>query len=380
MTHILVTGAKGFIGRHVVTRLKCCENTQVFEFDLENSEADLRKWAAEADVILHLAGVNRPQNVEDFETGNAGLTSKLCNILREAQRAPHIILTSSIQAELENPYGVSKRHAEEILRKFGDDAGARISIFRLKNVFGAGCRPNYNSVTATFCHNIAHDLPIQISDPNHRLELVHVEDVVSALIAEMQASKSWNPDSNRADAIPSYSLTLADLAGRIQFYHDMQRSLHTPDFSIRFNQQLYATYLTYIEPTHWEYGLDIKSDSRGSLAEFIKSPWFGQIFVSRTRPGITRGNHYHHIKAEKFLVLEGEGLICFRKLDSTEVLKYRICGKDYRVVEIPPLHTHSITNVGSGEMITLFWASEIFKPDQPDTYYLPVETNPGGTQ
>lgn len=380
MTNVLVTGAKGFIGRHLTTRLKRRENIQVFEFDVDNTEADLRKWAADADVILHLAGVNRPQNVEEFEKGNAGLTGQLCSILQEHNRTPHIILTSSIQAELENPYGVSKRHAEDILRKFGDNTGAGISIFRLKNVFGAGCRPNYNSVTATFCHNIANDLPIQVRDPDFRLELVHVDDVVTGLVAEMDAGDSRKPESDPAAAIPSYSLTLGDLAGRIQFFHDMPRSLRTPDFSIRFNQQLYSTYLTYVDPKHWEYGLDIKTDPRGSLAEFIKSPWFGQIFVSRTQPGITRGNHYHHIKAEKFLVLEGEGLICFRKLDTTEVLKYRVCGKDYRVVEIPPRHTHSITNVGSGEMITLFWASEIFNPDQPDTYFLPVETNPGGIQ
>ena len=370
---VLITGAKGFIGRHLVARLSRCADLELCEYDVGNSNAELHQWATAADVVFHLAGVNRPQQVEEFETGNAGLTNTLCTILRRAKRSPRILLSSSIQAALDNPYGVSKRHAEIILGQFAEDTGAHVSIFRLKNVFGPGCRPNYNSVTATFCHHIANDLPIQINDANYQIELVHVDDVVSALVDEMNSADQSGGLVSRGDGIPSYALRLGDLAGRIQFFHEMQHSLQTPDFSIRFNQQLYATYLSYIDRKKWQYDLNIKRDARGSLAEFIKSPWFGQIFISRTLPGITRGNHYHNVKTEKFLVVEGEGLIRFRPIDGTEILEFHVRGEDYQVLEIPPCYTHSITNIGKSEMITLFWASEIFDPDRPDTFFLPVD-------
>jgi UDP-2-acetamido-2,6-beta-L-arabino-hexul-4-ose reductase len=247
-----------------------------------------------------------------------------------------------------------------------------VSIHRLKNVFGKWCRPNYNSVTATFCHNIAHDLPIAISDPANVVELVYVDDVVEAFLQEL-ARPATTPETLHApDAIPATRITLGDLAGRIQSFHEMRSSLQVPDFSIRFNQCLYAAYLSYVEPALREYRLDIKSDPRGSLAEFIKSVHFGQIFVSRTRPGITRGNHYHHTKTEKFFVVEGEALIRMRPIESDQVAEYRVRGEEFKVIIIPPGHTHSIANVGNGEMVTLFWASEIFDPDRPDTYFMEV--------
>lgn len=373
MAKVLITGAQGFIGRHLAVRLKRMPELQVLEYDLGNSLEQLQQWAGQADVVFHLAGVNRPMDVREFETGNAGLTETLCGMLSKRSKPPLVVLSSSIQAALDNPYGISKRHAEDIVERFARASGAATTIFRLKNVFGPWCKPNYNSVTATFCHNIAHDLPIQINDPNHRIELVHVDDVVAAMIDEMHSQRRPGAVTRRGEEIPSYGLTLSDLAGRIQAYHEMQQTLATPDFSIRFNQQLYATYLSYTDPSRWEYGLTIRSDDRGSLAEFVKSPWFGQIFVSRTKPGITRGNHFHHVKTEKFFVISGTGLIRFRHLHETNILEYRVRGEDYRVVEIPPGYTHSITNVGSDELITLFWASEIFDPDRPDTYYLPVD-------
>jgi UDP-2-acetamido-2,6-beta-L-arabino-hexul-4-ose reductase len=373
MKTVLITGAEGFVGRNLAAHLRARDGIRLLSYDLHNSEAELRLWASQADVIFHLAGVNRPKNVEEFESGNAGTTADLCRILREAGRAPQIILSSSIQAEGDSPYGASKRRAEEIVRQFAWQTGAAVAIFRLKNVFGKWCRPNYNSVVATFCHNTARDLPVRISDPHRQLELVHVDDVVAAMLAEMDRPRRRPRALVAPDRIPSCTLTLADLAGRIEFFRDMRQSLRVPDFSVRFNQQLYATYLAYLEPSQWEYGLEVKRDARGNLAEFIKSPWFGQIFVSRTRPGVTRGNHYHHVKTEKFLVLAGEGLIRFRHLEGEEIREFRVRGEDYRVVDIPPGHPHSITNVGPGEMITLFWASEIFDADRPDTYYLPVD-------
>ena len=375
MRRVLITGARGFLGRNLAAHLARREDVQVFPYDLENEEAQLRDWLARADVVFHLAGVNRPESVEEYEAGNAGLTAHLCAILRQFRRAPKIILSSSIQAALENPYGVSKRHAEETLKSFAQETGAAVAIYRLKNVFGKWCRPHYNSVTATFCHNIAHELPLSISDPARAVELIYVDDVMARFLVELDDASG--PENGFApDTIPSTRLTLADLAGRIQVYHDLRSTLTVPNFAERFNRCLYATYLSYVEPQEREYGLAIKADARGNLAEFLKSPHFGQIFVSRTHPGITRGNHYHHTKTERFLVIAGEGLIRMRSIEGHEVREYRVGGEEYRVVDIPPGHTHSITNVGAGEMITLFWASEVFDPDRPDTYFLEVGGSP----
>ena len=370
MTRILITGGRGFLGRNLAAHLherKDCETTI---FDHEDSAEDLKRWLLEADVIFHLAGVNRPQNPIDFETGNAGLTEHVCQFLRENRRTPKIVFSSTIQAELDNPYGASKAKAENALRKFVAETGACVQIYRLKNLFGKWCRPNYNSVTATFCHNIANDLPITVSDPVHEVELSYIDDVVMAFLAEIdgrQAGGAAGVD------IPSYSIQLGDLAGRIQAFHEMTTTLVLPDFADWFNRALYATYLSYVPEAALRHNLEIRSDARGSLAEFIKQKHLGQIFVSRTKPGVTRGNHYHHTKTEKFFVVEGEGLIRMRSIEGGPVEEYSVTGSAYHVVDIPPGFTHSITNVGTGEMVTLFWSSEMFDPDRPDTYYLPVD-------
>lgn len=367
--NILVTGARGFIGRNLIAHLLEEERYVVIPFDIDDSADDLRAGLEVADIVYHLAGVNRPQVIEEFEFGNTGLTSKICEILRQSGRAPVIVMSSSIQAALENPYGISKRRAEEALREFATQSGARVRIHRLKNVFGKWCRPNYNSAVATFCHNIANDVPIQISDPSRELELVYVDDVVQAFLGEL-------PDGGGAGfsgEIPSFKLTLGDLAGRLQTFREMRTNLLAPDFAIRFNKQLYATYLSYVPCGAMERHLETRCDQRGCLAEFIKSRHFGQIFVSRTKPGVTRGNHYHHTKTEEFLVVEGEGIIRLRQIESPEIVEYRVRGEYFQVVDIPPGYTHSIENTGVGDMVTLFWADEIFNPDHPDTYFLPVQ-------
>ncbi len=366
--NVLVTGARGFIGRNLTAHLRTREGCSLTVFNADNSRDDLRAGLERADIVYHLAGVNRPQIAEEFEIGNAGLTRDICGILRELGRRPVIVMSSSVQAAFENPYGVSKGHAEDALREFAAQSGARVCIYRLTNVFGKWCRPNYNSAVATFCHNIANDLPIQVSDPSRELELVYIDDVVKAFLAEaaIHGGSTAQPD------IPTFKLTLGDLAGRIQSFHDMRANLLAPDFAVRFNQQLYATYLSYVPDEARRQQLDIKSDQRGGLAEFIKSKHFGQIFISRTRPGITRGNHYHHTKTEKFLVVEGDGIIRMRHIESPEVVEYRVRGEAFQVIDIPPGYTHSIENVGAGVMVTLFWASEIFDQDRPDTYFLPV--------
>ncbi len=372
MTRVLVTGAAGFIGRNLTTRLARREDIQLYLFDMGSSDEDLAAWSAECDVVVHLAGTNRPPRVEDFEAGNAGFTHRLCEALRGRALPAKVVMTSSVQAALDNPYGRSKRAAETALENLARETGAPVSVHRLKNVFGKWCRPNYNSVTATFCHNIAHELPITISDPSQTVDLVYVDDVVVALVAEIESPSAAPPDCRAPDSIPSCVITLGDLAGRIQTLHEMRDNLVVPDFRVRFNQCLYATFLTYRPLENMSYPLETKADLRGNLAEFIKSKHFGQLFVSRTRPGVTRGNHYHDTKTEKFLVIEGEGLIRMRPIESDKVTEVRVSSNTLTVVDIPPGVTHSIDNVGGSDLIALFWASEIFDPDRPDTHYLAV--------
>jgi len=368
--NVLIIGAKGFLGRNLAVQLferKDCETTVCGR---EDSEEDLRNSLFKADLIFLLAGVNRPADPSEFESGNAGFAEKVCQIIRTSERSPKIIFSSSIQAELSNPYGVSKKNAERILLQFAADTGACVRIYRLKNLFGKWGRPNYNSVTATFCHNIANDLPIAVSDPAREIDLTYVDDVVAAFLSEIDDPCSG---AELITDVRSYRIRLDDLAGRIQAFDDMRATLVAPDFSVWFNRALYATYLSYVPPAALRHSLEIKADNRGSLAEFIKEKHFGQIFVSRTRPGITRGNHYHHTKVEKFFVVEGEGLIRMRAVEGGPIKEYLVKGSEYLVIDIPPGLTHSITNVGSNEMVTLFWSSELFDPDHPDTYYLPVD-------
>jgi len=365
--NVLVTGAGGFIGRNLTAHLSGRADCLVARFGAQDSPDDLRAGLKTADIVYHLAGVNRPRTVEEFETGNTGFTRMVCEILRELGRRPVIVMSSSVQAALENPYGASKRRAEDALSEFAAERGAEVRIYRLKNVFGKWSRPNYNSAVATFCHNIANDLPIQISDPDRELALVYVDDVVEAFLAELPGATA-RPNG----PIPEFHLTVGDLAGRIQSFHQMRAHLLIPDLALRSNQQLYATYLAYLPDDALGQQLAVKRDQRGGLAEFIKSQNFGQIFVSRSRPGVTRGNHYHHTKIEKFFVIAGEAVIRMRQIESSEVLEYRVRGEDFQAIDIPPGYTHSIENVGDQEMVAIFWASEIFDPDRPDTVYLPV--------
>jgi UDP-2-acetamido-2,6-beta-L-arabino-hexul-4-ose reductase len=328
------------------------------------------------EAIWHLAGINRPKEQVEFRTGNEGFTREILGMLRLMDRRPTVVFSSSIQATLDNPYGRSKRMAEEAIEEWALETGARAFIFRLPNLFGKWCRPNYNSVTATFCHNIANGLPITVSDPVRRLELAYVDDVVAAMVSVLTQSTDTNSldlGKIRWPQIPkTFHVTLGELAMRISLFREMRKTLNMPDFGDQLNRCLYATYLSYLAPDDFAYPLDIKADSRGSLAEFVKIKSGGQIFVSRTAPGITRGNHYHHTKTEKFLVIEGKAMVRFRALQGTEVIQYPVDGREFRVIDIPPGYTHSIENLGTGDLVTLFWANEVFDPSRPDTYFLPV--------
>jgi len=368
--NILVTGSRGFVGRNLVAHLKRREGLIIYEYDLDNDEAELNEGLRRADVIFHLAGVNRPLSEADFHKGNTGSTGYICRALGGMGRRPKIVFSSSIQAELDNPYGISKRNAEDVLKRFSKDNDIACVVYRFKNLFGKWCRPNYNSVTATFCYNIAHGLPIQISDPANKLELTYIDDVVTAFVNEIDIAKTG---FQFADALPSTQVTLGQLAEKIEQFWQMRQNLKLPDFSNAFDHALYATYLSYLDGDYFAYGLEIKSDQRGSLAEFIKSPSMGQIFISHTRPGIIRGDHYHHTKTEKFLVVQGDALIRFRQIESDQIIEHLVCGGDYRVLDIPPGYTHSIENIGHDDLVTLFWASEMFDPAKPDTIFEKVQ-------
>jgi UDP-2-acetamido-2,6-beta-L-arabino-hexul-4-ose reductase len=273
-------------------------------------------------------------------------------------------LSSSIHADGDTPYGASKRDAEVAVRDYCRQTGSAGVVYRFKNLFGKWSRPDYNSVTATFCHRIARELPIEISDPAHVVDLTYIDDVVDAMRGELTALEGG---FRQADPLPSRQIALGELATLIRGFRESRHSFLVPDLSEPFVHRLYATYLSFLPTDAFAYPLRINNDARGALAEFVKGGSFGQIFVSRTRPGATRGHHYHQTKVEKFLVVEGQAVIRFRQIDGGAVIEYPVDGHQFRVVDIPPGYTHSIENVGHGELITLFWASEVFDPDRPDT-------------
>ena len=371
MRTVLLTGADGFIGRNLRTRLERRDDVRLICVDVGNSKEELITAAIEADFVIHLAGVNRPKDVSEFESGNKGLTYELVELLTSRDKKVPILISSSIQAALDNPYGKSKLGAEEAIREYARATGAPVFIFRLPNVFGKWCRPNYNSVIATWCYNTTRGLPIQINDPSAGLHLVYIDDVAEAFIAALDGT--FYPDEDGFCRVGrTYKKTLAQLARILESFAESRKTLVMPQLDDVFTRALYATWFSYLPVEGFSYPLEMKKDDRGWLAEFIKSPSFGQVFVSRTKPGITRGNHWHHTKVEKFLVIAGQAMICFRKIDDGKILEYPVSGEELRVVDIPVGYTHSIRNIGENELITIFWADEIFNPVDPDTYFLEV--------
>ena len=369
MTRILVTGSNGFIGKNLLAHLSLQPDAIVEGVDVQDDPGRMVQLLKTTDLVYHLAGVNRPEHEEEFFAGNAGLTGKIVEVLSACEVKPPIVFSSSIQAELDNVYGQSKRLAESTLVKYGEAGGTAI-IYRLPNVFGKWSRPNYNSAVATFCYNIAHGIPISVSDPNKLLELVYIDDVVHSFLSErerLERGTHWRSVS------PTSKITLGDLVHEIGLLRDMRHSCVVPDLSDPFRKALLATYDSFLAEDDFAYSLKTNEDSRGTLAEFVKSTRGGQIFVSRTKPGITRGNHYHHTKVEKFFVLEGDAIIRFRSIGGGDVLSYKVAGSELKVVDIPPGYTHSIENIGQTDLITLFWSSELFNKENPDTYPLPVQ-------
>ena len=371
MGNVVVTGSQGFIGRNLVASLSLLPDLKVVTFDLEDAPESLQEGLAQADFVFHLAGINRPQDPREFTQGNVGLTQRIVELLTSMGRPVPMLISSSTQAALDNPYGASKKHAEDLVRAYGREIGAPVFIFRLPNVFGKWSRPNYNSVVATYCHNTANGLPLEIHDPAREVSLVHVDDVIAEFMAAFRGTPHRGPDGD--PAVPRvFTVSLGDLADRIGRFPQTRLTRQVPDVGDDLTRLLYSMYLSYLPEDRFAYALDTKRDPRGWLAEILRSPSLGQIFVSVTRPGIVRGNHWHHTKTEKFLVISGEAVIRFRQLTGADVIEYPVSGAEPRVVDIPPGYTHSITNTGTTDLITFFWASEPFDPARPDTYALPV--------
>lgn len=366
MKNVLVTGAKGFIGKNLVVKLRTIEDVKVFEFDIENTEYQLREYIQEVDFVFHLAGINRPENIEEFKTGNSEFTKLLVEAIEGQGKKIPIVVSSSIQAESDNPYGLSKKEAEKYLFDYRS-RGGKVFIYRLPNVFGKWCKPNYNSVVATFCHNLARNIEITISNRENKLEFVYIDDIVEEFIKKMNSG-----DCNYLDyyKIPvCYHTTLGEVEDILRNINRNRETLKVPTLSDDFIRKLYATYLSYLPIDDFAYDLKMFSDERGYLFELIKSNAFGQIFISTTKPGITRGNHYHHTKFEKFCVIRGDAEIKFRHIITDESITYTVTGSKPQVVDIPTGYTHNIKNIGDVDLITLFWADEIFNPEKADTYF-----------
>lgn len=375
MKVILVTGAAGFIGRNVCVALRR-SGFEVLEFNRSHTAERLRELAARAELVFHLAGVNRPKDENEFMQGNANFTRELCACLATANRGAPLVLSSSIQAETDNLYGRSKKAAEDVVLDHHRTSGAPVYIYRFPNVFGKWSRADYNTVVATYCHNISRGLPVQVSNRANPLRFVYVDDIVRAFL-EIAVRPKHDPVTTRYDLQPIYSITLGELHDVILSFRECREKSLIPDLSNPLTKYLYSTYLSFCDTGNLAYPVELKTDDRGWLFELVKSPHGGQIFVSQTRPGITRGNHYHDTKIEKFCVIQGEGIIRFRHILKEEIIEYPVNDRAIRIVDIPPGYTHSIENVGAGDMITLFWANEIFDPQRPDTYFIKVKERDG---
>lgn len=377
---ILVTGANGFVGKNLCETLKNIkaqkdktynvEIEEIFEYDIDTDPQKLDEYTKKCDFVFHLAGVNRPKEEKEFMEGNFGFTSDLLNSLKKHENKAPVAITSSIQAELNNPYGKSKKAGEELIFRYGKENDVKTCVYRLPNVFGKWCRPNYNSAVATFCHNIAHDMPITINDRNTVMNLVYIDDVVSELINALKGRENRNNDYCYIPVV--HTVTLGEIADLIYSFKESRKELSIPDMSDEFTKKLYSTYLSYLPEDSFSYPLNMNVDNRGSFTEIIRTADRGQVSVNISKPGITKGNHWHHTKNEKFVVVSGKGVIRFRKPNEDEITEYFVSGEKIEIVDIPVGYTHNIENLGDTDMVTIMWCNECFNPEKPDTYFLEV--------
>jgi UDP-2-acetamido-2,6-beta-L-arabino-hexul-4-ose reductase len=378
---ILITGAKGFIGKNLVAQLiniqqgkakhpSLGSDLSIFEFDKDTDPSLFDTYCKEASFVFHLAGVNRPKEQSEFMEGNFGFTSELLDTLKKHNNTCPIMISSSIQAELDNPYGASKKAGEDLLLQYGKETGAKVYIYRFPNVFGKWCKPNYNSAVATFCNNVANDLPIQVNDRSVNMTLVYIDDVVRELISALEGKPA---KVGEFCSVPvEHKITLGEIVDLIYSFKESRANLQVADLSDEFTKKLYSTYLSYLPVDGFSYPLKMNVDERGSFTEFLKSPDRGQVSINISKPGITKGQHWHHTKNEKFLVVSGKGVIRFRKIDEEKIHEYFVSGDKLEVVDIPVGYTHNIENLGETDMVTVMWVNEVFDPEHPDTYFLPV--------
>ncbi|MEK5079739.1 capsular polysaccharide biosynthesis protein CapF [Solibacillus sp. FSL W7-1436] len=367
---IVITGANGFIGKNLVAHLKANNFENIVEVTRKTTEQQLITALKEAEFVFHLAGINRPIHESEFMEGNRDFTSKIVDTLKQYNSNCPILITSSTQAERENSYGESKRAGEEVVFDYKNETGTDVYVYRLPNVFGKWCKPNYNSAVATFCHNISRGLKIKVNDPSVVLNLVYIDDVIE----EFTNTITGKPNKvNDFCEIPHlYSKQLGEIVELIYSFKSSRDERTIPTMTDPFTKALYSTYLSYLPEDEFSYPLKMNIDNRGSFTEFIRTADRGQVSINISKPGIIKGNHWHHTKNEKFLVVSGQGVIRFRKIDSTDIIEYYVSGEKLEVVDIPVGYTHNIENLGDNDMVTVMWVNEMFDPKQPDTMYLEV--------
>jgi len=365
MKNVLITGANGFIGRNLQAHLKERDEVAVRCFQKDMSMDELNQALQNCDFVFHLAGVNRPKDESEFEVGNTHFTKVLCD-MAEAANKPRVLYTSSIQADANNAYGKSKLAAEKVLLEYAQGAQNRVYNFRLPNVFGKWALPNYNSAVATFCYNTVHDLPIEIHDVHATIRLVYIDDVIAQFIRVLDG------ESDGCDIAPEYAITVGELVGKLQRFKASRENITTEPVGLGLDRALHATYLSYLAPESFSYGLRKHSDPRGDFVEMLRTHDSGQFSYFTAHPGVTRGGHYHHSKTEKFLVVKGQARFKFRQIMTGEEYALETNENSPKVVETVPGWTHDITNVGQDEMVVLLWANERFDPDNADTYACPL--------
>ena len=397
---ILVTGAKGFVGKNLVEALTCIKDgkdkthpaltiDEIYSYDIDSTAADLDEYCAEADFVFHLAGVNRPKDPAEFMQGNFGFTSTLLETLKKHGNTCPIMISSSIQAtcigRYDSDYGRSKKAGEELIFAYGEETGASVLVYRFPNLFGKWCRPNYNSAVATFCNNIANDLAITVNDPAVELELLYIDDLVDEMLlalegkahrCEFDGIKTVLTEGGRYYAAPvTHRVTLGEIVKLLESFRDQPKTLLMPDIPYgSFAKKLYSTYLSYLPKEKVSFPLKMNVDPRGSFTELLKTEKCGQFSVNISKPGITKGQHWHHTKWEFFIVVAGKGLIQMRRLDSDEVLNFEVSGEKIEAVHMLPGYTHNIINLSDSEdLVTVMWANEAFDPAKPDTFFEPVE-------
>ena len=394
---ILVTGAKGFVGKNLCAQLNNIRDgkarcygelaiSEVMEYDIDSTREDLERYCAEADFVFNLAGVNRPKEQSEFMAGNFGFASTLLDLLKKHKNVCPIMLSSSIQATLigrygESDYGKSKLAGEELFFSYAQETGAKVLVYRFPNLFGKWCRPNYNSVVATFCNNIATEQPIKVNDSSTQLELLYIDDLVDEMIAALQGHEHYCEfngldtvltPSGRYCAVPvMHKVTLGEIVDLLHKFHEQPQSLLMPEIPEgSFAKKLYSTYLSYLPKDKVSFPLKMNVDSRGSFTELLKTEKCGQFSVNISKPGITKGQHWHNSKWEFFIVVSGHGLIQQRKEGTDEVLEFEVSGEKIEAVHMIPGYTHNIINLSStNNLVTLMWANEMFDPAKPDTYY-----------